>query len=64
MESNCELSLPLIIEVELVEKATPSVTEEIQGIADLDVSIGFYRGVFLCILFSIPIWALILWMVL
>jgi hypothetical protein len=64
VESSYEFDVPLIIERESGQKAAPRVAEEIQELDNLSEGIDLLRGLFFGILFSIPIWALILWGVL
>jgi len=64
MESSYEFEALLIINREPDQMVEPLTGERPQDINDLDQDVRLFRGIFLGSLFSVPIWALILWMVL
>lgn len=63
IESSYEFEAFLIIDGEPDHTVDPLIAETTQGIWDLDQEIRLFHGIFLGSLFSVPIWALILWMV-
>jgi hypothetical protein len=64
MESSLEFDISLTIDKETGQRVVPSIREETRRIDYLDEGIHLFRGVFFGILFAIPIWISILWIIL
>lgn len=62
MESSSAFDLSQIIDGQPDQKVEQVAAERIQ--AYLDEGVGLFRGLFFGILFIIPIWALVLWIIL
>jgi hypothetical protein len=63
MESSYECDVLLTIESEQDPQGAPSVFREFSELDDFDEAVHTLRGIFFGTLFSIPIWAFILWIV-
>ena len=63
MESSSEIDVPAIIDGEPDQEVAPPIAQGIGENHNFNEGIRLFRGVLVATLFSIPIWALILWII-